>query len=499
MSNWEWLYQQNAKRRRQSEQQLMQQMRNEQQNIQNFLLLNSDTMSQMPNYTDPSGSYGFGEAEHLLAAYNNGDFIFNSTDDFCIEWFQYHFNTPHTPRATICSINDLNSFGVTFEGNLLNLWIGDPSIPILQVEFEEEEYTEKWMHVAISRKDNYISVYKNGVSVFKEFDNSAQIENFAVLTIGADEIDRNITLFNGLISNLRFVIGDAVYVEGSTIEYPTEPLQDIPNTKLLLIALLSKPFTDLSSYNREIKVLGTVERSPNSPFPFNPQEILPIHHILRYDINNILSYPGTGNIVYDTKTRINADLFNSPTYFSTNPKYLEFDGINQYLLTGEDMSSYFLGTEKVTLSMWIYPKDDGVILSERGQTGPLTGGWHDSQIEIVGGTAKFGMWNGASISRITSSIPTPINNWYQFVLKYDGSMMSAYINGSTAGTLILDRSTPYDNSNGLFYSIAAADTTSMGDSTYANMRLSIFDVHDLDLSYEEILTEFETSRALFGI
>ena len=494
MSNWEWLYQQNAKRRRLSDMQLRMQM--EQQNIQNFLLLNTDTMTYMSGGA-VVGSFQFDTVDQIIKAFNEGDFDFSSSDDFCVEWFQYHYDVPHTPRSTIFSISNHTAFGVSFESNLLTLWIGDGVTPILQVDFEEEEYTEKWMHVAIIRLDGVIYVYKNGIEVFSAEDTTAQTEDFFPLTIGADEVYREDTLFQGLISNFRFVIGNSVYDGGSTIEYPNSPVQDITDARLVLPAFSNLPFKDMSSYNRN--VVYSAMYSTISPFPFDPEIFIPPHHRLEYDFSNLLSYPGTGATVTDLKDGIYGKLFNSPTYTGTGPKYITFNGTNQYLVTTSDLSPYFIeDPNKITLSMWVYPMDNGVLLSERGQTALATG-WHDAQMVMAGGTAKFGMWDGVAISSITSSVPTPLNNWYHLVMKYDGDELFAYVNGATAGNISFVMDPPYENGNGLYYTIAASDLTSMGDTTYANMRLGSFDVHSIDLTYAEISEEFESSRSRFGI
>ena len=271
MSNWEWMYQQNAKRRRQSEIQLRMQM--EQQNIQNFLLLNNETMSYMPT-GDVSGSYEFDMYNSIVKASQNESlpltgFSFSSSDDFCVEWFQYHIDLEPTPRPTAFSIDELSAFGVSFESNLLNLWISNGVTPILQVSFPEEEYTDKWMHIAIIRKDGVIYVYKNGIKVYYVVDTTPQSEGFLPLTIGSSEFDKDNTLFQGRITNFRYVTGNSVYDGGDTIQYPTSPIQDILGAKLILNATFVNPYKDSSSYNRQI--LGSAVRSNESPFPFNPE------------------------------------------------------------------------------------------------------------------------------------------------------------------------------------------------------------------------------------
>jgi hypothetical protein len=54
----EWLYQQRARKRRESEMRLMQQMQAEQTRIQSFLLLNTDTMTYMPGGSGGTGATG---------------------------------------------------------------------------------------------------------------------------------------------------------------------------------------------------------------------------------------------------------------------------------------------------------------------------------------------------------------------------------------------------------------------------------------------------------
>ena len=56
--SWEWRYQRNAKKRRESEMQLMMQMQAEQARIQSFLLLNNDDAVTLSSYgaTGATGS-----------------------------------------------------------------------------------------------------------------------------------------------------------------------------------------------------------------------------------------------------------------------------------------------------------------------------------------------------------------------------------------------------------------------------------------------------------
>ena len=51
---------------------------------------------------------------------------------------------------------------------------------------------------------------------------------------------------------------------------------------------------------------------------------------------------------------------------------------------------------------------------------------------------------------VTSSIPTPFNNWYYVGMTYNGSTLTAYIDGVSAGSITFNRFAPYNSGNGLF-------------------------------------------------
>lgn len=216
--------------------------------------------------------------------------------------------------------------------------------------------------------------------------------------------------------------------------------------------------------------------------------------VLHYDIGNTSSYPGSGTTVTDLMGNSNATLSNSPTYTSG---HLAFNGTNQYLLTNTSLASK-VTTDLTTISMWAYPTDNGVLLSEYGE-GNLASGWHDAQMEMVGGTMEFGMWNGTGITSLVSSIATPLNAWYNFVITYDGTKLTAYVNGVAAGTVTFSRLNPIEGGTGIFYAIAGADITNMGDGTYANMKLGQFLVYNRALTSDEVALNYSECRGSYGV
>ena len=227
--------------------------------------------------------------------------------------------------------------------------------------------------------------------------------------------------------------------------------------------------------------------------------------ILRYIIRDTDSYSGTTNIT-DLKGNSNATLYSDvhtvgigPTY-SING-YLNLDGVNDYVMTNTSLNSKLSpATSSTVISYftWIYPQDNGVIISEQGVSS-LNSGWHYSPIEMISGTLKFGIWvvvGGVGfISSLTSSINTPINNWYYVGLTYDGETMKTYVNGQSAGTKSLTRATPGQYSSGLYYGIGPIDGTNMGDGSYAKMKFGDFQVYNTAISQQQILNNYNDTKS----
>ena len=221
--------------------------------------------------------------------------------------------------------------------------------------------------------------------------------------------------------------------------------------------------------------------------------------ILRYEVSNSNSYSGTDS-VNDLVSNSNATLFNGPTYSQNG--YLNFDGVDEYLMTNTSLNSKLSpNTSSTIISVftWIYPQDDGVIVTEQGDTSLNGFGWHTSIIEIVSGQLKFSVWPLTSI--ITSSISISLNNWYYVGLTYDGSTLRAYVNGELVGSAVFARSAP-NPSSGLYYAIAANDSTDLDGivlsgpgGTYAKMKFGDFHVYNIALNTQQVLNNYNYTKS----
>jgi hypothetical protein len=219
---------------------------------------------------------------------------------------------------------------------------------------------------------------------------------------------------------------------------------------------------------------------------------LPVTNGLQADYD-VASYT-SGNSLVDIKGSVNATLVNSPTYTSTSGKYLTFNGVNQYGMTG-NLASKVPGNT-VTLMAWIYPTGNGVIVTELGQ-GTTTSGWHDSQIEITGGnTLRVGIWNLNIVSLSTS---ITLNTWNLVGFTYDGTTLTGYKNGTSFGSVVTARTAPQLNGNGLFYGIGLADATNMGSGAFGAFRLGDFQVFDRGITADEVNRIYNLYAYRYGI
>lgn len=218
--------------------------------------------------------------------------------------------------------------------------------------------------------------------------------------------------------------------------------------------------------------------------------------VVMYDPGNTRSYPGSGTSITDlTNNAFTGVLVNAPTFssgsFATN-------GTNNYFRT-PDIKSRFSAND-VTVIVWVNSaSDNGVVLSELGQTTPNTS-WHDSQIEIVSGNLKVSVWNGGGTYNLTIGAVTR-NVWQQYAMIYRSSdtRLIGYINGSTTNSATGARSAPYNNGVSYVYAVGTADSTSLGDGSSLAASFGIFQVYNRALSQDEVQQNFQALRGRYGV
>ena len=199
-----------------------------------------------------------------------------------------------------------------------------------------------------------------------------------------------------------------------------------------------------------------------------------------YDVSSYSS----GTILTDIKSGVNATLYNSPVYTSTSGKYLTFNGINNYAITG-DLSSKMGNTNVITILAWVYPTGNGVISSELTVGNPSSG-WHESVIEITGGnTLRVGFWNGGGITQLSTVIT--LNTWNLVGITYDGTTMKGYLNNVNFGSTTFSRQAAHMyGGGGEYFALGLSDATNMGSGAYGSFRLGDFQIFNRALTADEL-------------
>lgn len=216
-----------------------------------------------------------------------------------------------------------------------------------------------------------------------------------------------------------------------------------------------------------------------------------------FDIGNASSYSGTGTTLTDLSGsgRGNGAITAGVTYtaagVNNGSSYLTFNGSTTYAQTA-NLINMVNATLNVTLEVWIRTStDNGVVISEQG-TVPFNSGWHDAQIVLASGNVRMAVWpyagggvaEGVTVGAVTRNV------WQQYTLSYNAatSTLTGYINGATSNSYSIAR-----NFGGgvLYYAIALADVTSIGDTSALACDWSIFRVYNRALSAAEVLQNYQ--------
>ena len=194
----------------------------------------------------------------------------------------------------------------------------------------------------------------------------------------------------------------------------------------------------------------------------------------------------------------NATVVNTPIFLNSLG-IISFNGTNQYVVT-PNLRTYFKSLDasvqkSFTMSFWVYPTAlSGDLVYELDSQTPNFG-WNASNIELVNGYVKYRVWNGSAAGpQVTSSTTVNLNQWYHVAMVYDGTSLKGYLNGVLQGTQAYARVIP---TNGQFYALGAGGDQNMGTAAYGNFNLAQFKIHNLPLTDNEILSEYELRKSEF--
>jgi hypothetical protein len=200
-----------------------------------------------------------GTSTSFLNIGNDIDFRLR-TGDFTIEWFQYQTATGSFPRVFSIGTYSSASIAVSIEGGSFYLWVGGSFVLSASITF-----LNQWVHFAICRSGTSLRVFRNGTQIGSTVTNSTDINDTVnAFTIGNETTKSAGASFPGLITNFRWVKGSALYTANFT--RPTSVLQDVTNTKLLLIASSAATVSTDTSSTPKTVTNSNVTYSSSTPF-----------------------------------------------------------------------------------------------------------------------------------------------------------------------------------------------------------------------------------------
>lgn len=206
------------------------------------------------------------------------------------------------------------------------------------------------------------------------------------------------------------------------------------------------------------------------------------------------SYPKAGINWYDLSGTYNGTLNNGPGYSSSGGGSITFDQTDDNCYVGGYPN---LALSQLTLSVWCYPTNAG----NASGAGRIIAGYTDVNnwtygygiftypYQASGPQVNFFINNGNNPNYIQYLISN--NQWYNFVMTYDGSTQTAYSNGVSIGSLTR---TLVNNSTNRF---------TLGDgylySSPFKGNIAIAQLYNRALTAAEVLQNYNATKSRFGL
>ena len=238
--------------------------------------------------------------------------------------------------------------------------------------------TNVWQHFAFVRNGTTITLYINGSSVGST--TTTTNSNFTATSFYIGSLDNTQEYFPGYLSNLRLVIGTALYT--TTFTPSTTPLTAITNT--VLLTCQSNRFLDNSTNNTSITLTSSPQISNAIPFA-----------------------PGSSYSTYGS------------TYFDGNGDYLTIPGT----------TNLFSFAGSFTIEFWAYFTSNGTgnIFSMNLISGGPAVYITTVRMLIQSSYATTDLLNVAGLSDV-------VNQWAHFAIVRSGTTLVLYRNGVQVGT-----------------------------------------------------------------
>ena len=254
-----------------------------------------------------------------------------------------------------------------------------------------------WNHIVVTRSGSTLKIFLNGTTIYSGSWISTTYTNANPITVGRGMDSGYSFYLDGYISNLRLIIGTALYTADFTPS--TTPLAAVSGTSLLTCA--STTFRDLSANNFTVTAAGNAAVSPAQPF---------------------------------------GDAWSN--YFDGNGDYLSI----------ADNAALEIGSGDYSVEAWVYltgystdvsynstiaQKDTSYALYLTGTSNSFT-------------NVAFAIYDGTSWRGITGNYNFNLNRWYHIAATRTGTTARIFVDGSVLATNSSYNYAAQDNTSSLF-------------------------------------------------
>ena len=230
--------------------------------------------------------------------------------------------------------------------------------------------------------------------------------------------------------------------------------------------------------------------------------------VLLLDSANTRSYPGSGTTWSDlSRSGNNGSLINGPTFNSSNGGSIVLDGVDDYFITPTGLTPTLNITSQITLDIQIKStalanasSGDGLIC--KGLSTDLNTGVYELGLIQSGGTnyPYFRMRIDSSTpTYLPTSIPISLNQIYNIVCTYNGSIMRIYINGQESGSGLATSGLIQTNTQQLSIGVRYVHVINVGFDSYFSGNIYSTRIYNRALSPSEILQNYNSIKSRFGL
>lgn len=224
-----------------------------------------------------------------------------------------------------------------------------------------------------------------------------------------------------------------------------------------------------------------------------PKPIVTEGLVFAVDAGNNDSYPNGGTTWYDLSGNGNhGTLVNTPSFDSSNGGSIVFDGTDDYIDFGNNISLNPSGEISIGA---IFQFPSATIRETVVQKGGYNVDSGMYGLQIVNQKARFALWNDGGDNNYFDTVTTINNNINYVICTWDGNVMKIYINGT------LDSSQTYTST-----STFKSNTRNLGigkslqeNNYYLGGNVFTAYIYNRALTSEEITQNFNSLRGRFGL